>query len=242
MFDNESTIADTGGNFVLAPADNHFGRLCAVIEIGTVDNEGTNDKGQKFTTHERKVLLGFELVNTNHIFDEEKGPEPFVIYKEFTFKISKKSKLGLWLKSWLGKSLPWLEECKPEDVKKFHLHSLLGKELGKGAIAMINVTHGTKKDGGNKAEISGVTPVPAGVVVPVGRIKQTLFNFNLPFKSDVFKSLPKYMQDKIQKSDEYKKLVGMDSSATNAIAAATAVPVQQTAGQITPPPTDDLPF
>jgi hypothetical protein len=242
MFDNEKMTADTGGNFVLAPAGNHIARLCSMIEIGTVDGEGTNEKGQKFHTHSRRIMLGFELIGKEHIFDESKGLEPFVITKEYTYKVSKKSTLGKELKAWLSNDMPWLVECKPDDVKKFNLITLLGKEIGKGAIVMVNVVHGKKEDGSDKAEIAGLTPVPKEMIpqVALGKVKQTLFNFNLPFKKDVFNALPAFLQKKIKTSDEYLKLVGADP---NVVAAASSTPVQTTAGKIeTPVGGEDLPF
>jgi hypothetical protein len=239
MFENEKMTADTGGNFVLAPAGNQIGRLCGIVEIGTVDGEVTNEKGQKVHVHSRKVMLFFELIGSSHVFYEEKGPEPFVVSKEFTYKISKKSTLGKTLMSWLSEDVVWLKECKPEDVKSFNIISLLGKEEGKGATAMINITHDKSEKGNNFANIATVTPVPKTIrpTVDAGKVKQYIFNFNAPFKADVFKGLPKFVQDKIRTSDEYKKLVGADPNTE-----ATTATTQQTAGKIEAPGGDDLPF
>jgi hypothetical protein len=244
MFENEKMIADAGGNFVLAPAGNHIGRLCYILDLGTADNEFTNEAGQKVVNHSRKMMAGFELIGSSHVFSEEKGPEPFVVHKEYTYKISKKSTLGKDLKSWLSEDVAWLKECKPEDVKNFNIISLLGKTEGGGVMAMINITHDKSEKGNERASIASITPVPKDMRANIspGKVKQYIFNFNAPFKADVFKSLPKFVQDKIRKSDEYKKLVSADPSVGTATAT-TAAPVQQTAGKIeTPQGGDDLPF
>lgn len=245
MFENEKMTADAGGNFVLAPAGNQMGRLCCILDLGTSENEVPNEQGQRIKVHQRKVMLGFELIGTSHVFDEAKGAEPFMVMKEYTYKISKKSTLGKDLKSWLSEDVAWLKECKAEDVKNFNIITLLGKTEGGGVMAMINVTHNKSEKGNERADISGLTPVPKEfrANVAVGKIKQYIFNFNTPFKADVFKKLPKFIQDKIRRSDEYLKLVAGDSTIASATASTNAAPAQQTAGKIEAPAGgDDLPF
>ncbi len=232
MFENEVMNSKVGGNFALPPAENHLARICAIISIGTVDNEFVAEGGKTVTKHEKKIRLGFELVNTSHVFDSDRGAEPFVAWTEITDSLNPKSNLGKMLKAWLWSK----KEVTKEEMEAFNLVSLLGKEECMGAKCMVNITHGTSKKGNDKYDIAGVTPAPTGVEVPKGKVKQVLFNFNPPFKAEVFKTLPKFVQDKIRTSDEYKKIVGNSDPAVSA-----GAPAQQ-AGKIEKPEDDDLPF
>jgi hypothetical protein len=236
MFENEVMNSAIGGNFKLTPAGNHLCRIYGIVSLGTADHEFTPEGGKPVISHYKKIRLGFELLGQEHIFDPERGPEPFVIWIEERDSMNKKSNLRKILKSWLAK------EMTEEEAAKFNWVSLLGKEPGGGARAMVNVIHKKTSKGNEVSEVAGITPAPTPVAgqppIPLGKIKPVLFNFNPPFKADVFKTLPEWIQKEIRRSDEYIKLVGADTTTTPANGATT----QQTAGSIEAPATDDLPF
>jgi hypothetical protein len=235
MFENEVMTSTKGGNFEPAPAGNHLARICSIILLGTIDREVTNDSGKKIIEHKKRIRLGFELIGKKHVFKEENGPEPFVVYIEMTDVMSPKSSLYKLLFAWLGEKY-----INKDTMATFNLVSLLGKNPGGGVKAMVNVVREKSKDGKEEySNIKGVAPVPDGIEVPIGEVPPFLFNFNLPFKTEAFKKLGEKTQKKIQSSDEYKKLV----SGGAGVPAVTNAPAQE-AGKIVAPPAgdDDLPF
>lgn len=196
-FENEEVVGDVG-NFTLAPAGNHAAICVSVVVIGTVPTKYKgHDKMQKV------VRLGFELPLKKHVFNEAKGEEPFVVYKEYTLSMGDNSNLKKMIDSWRG------EKLTKEEAKKFNIVKLLGCEC------MCNVVVKTSESGKQYNDIASVTPVPEGLEVPEQSNKNTLFNFNLPWKQAAFESLPEFIQNKIKSSDEYKALGGEAPAATS---------------------------
>ena len=187
-FENEEVIGDVG-NFTLAPSGNHAAICISVVVIGTVPTKYKgHDKMQKI------VRLGFELPNKRHVFNESKGEEPFVVYKEYSLSMGDNSNLKKMIDSWRG------EKLTKEEAKKFNIVKLLGCEC------MCNVVVKTSESSKQYNDIATVSPIPEELTVPAQSNKNTLFNFNLPFKTEAFMSLPEFIQNKIKSSDEYKAL------------------------------------
>lgn len=199
--ENEEIIATSGGNFVLPPAGNQLAICSGVAMIGTHEEvyEG-KPKGKQ-----KKVIIFFELVNTNHVFDEKKGPEPFVMPIELTLSTHKKSSLRKLLESWKGS--PFTDA----EADKVNLTTMVGFPC------FANVIIDKNSKGDDRAKIVALAAVPEGIAVPEQRTPRRVFTFNPPFKTEVFNALPKWIQEKIQKSDEYKALAG--TSTTTAPAA-----------------------
>lgn len=227
MYENEEMTAAVGGNYALPDPANHVAICCGIVHLGTVDHtyEGK-------VTRKKMVRISFELVNTNHVFDEAKGNEPFIVTKEFPFSMNKKAGLRKMLEAWRGASMT------DDEAKAFNIVKLIT------APCLVNVIIKTSGKGNKYVDIATVSQVPQGTNVPPLRKGTFLFNFNPPFKSDVFNSLPEYVQKVIKTSDEYLALSGaaqQPAPGTNVFAAAN-----NNAGILTPPasaaPIAKMPF
>jgi hypothetical protein len=189
---NEVITAEVGGNYTLPPAGNQLAMCTGLVVLGT--SESTYEGHVK---KEKKIMLIFELVSTNHVFKKENGPEPFIMHKEFTHSLNAKSNLRKFLNSWAGTKLT------DEAAAGFNLAKLVG------AGCFANVVHDKNKKGDDRADIISVSPIPAGIAVPAARTPIRIFNVNKqPFQSDIFALLAPWLQKKIQASDEYKAMNG----------------------------------
>lgn len=190
---SEVINAEVGGNYEMPPAGNQNATCIGLYVIGTLD--------ETFEGHSKKVkklMLAFELVDTNHVFKEENGEEPFVMYKDFTHNLSSKANLRKFLNSWAGKKLD------DATAKAFNLANLVG------GSCLANVVHDKKKkDGSDIALLISVSPLPNGITPKATRMPNKIFNVNkVPFDEATFKTLPGWIQKKIQSSDEYKAISG----------------------------------
>lgn len=172
----------------LIPAGNHVARCYQMIDIGSVDESFNGE-----TKHMHKVSIGFELPNETRVFKQENGEQPFVVSKEYTLSLHEKSRLRQDLKSWRGK------DFTDKEAEAFDIAKLLG------VPCMLNVIHVTAKNGNTYAQISGITPVPKGLVCPPQVNKNQLLAFD-EFNEELFNGLPDFLKDKIKSSDEYKAL------------------------------------
>lgn len=191
-------LSDNGGKeFEQAPTGNHIGRCIGLIDLGTQQGEY-----QGKTTHARKIVLRFELPN-ELISEGEFAGKPFVVSKFYTASLVEKANLRKDLEAWRGRPFT------PDELMGFDSKNLLDKPC------MVNVTHTEKK----KAKISGVTPIPKGLVVP-GRIHDLLYLSLEPneFKREVYEGLNDYWKGEIQKSPEWADLQGAPSGRAAAFA------------------------
>jgi len=184
----EIITANVGGSYAMPPAGNQIATCVGLYIIGTVE--------ETFEGHKKKVkklMLAFELVDTNHVFKEEKGPEPFIMHKEFTHGLSSKSNLRKFLDSWAGKKLT------DETAKTFNLANLVG------GSCLANVVHDKNKKGDDVAVLISASPVPNGMAITKSRLPHRIFNINKqPFDSEGFSALPEWIQKKIKTADEYQ--------------------------------------
>lgn len=198
MSETQELYADVGGNYTPPPSGMHAARCITVAQIGTIEETFEGHKSKK-----KKIVLSFELSNTNHVFDEKRGPEPFVIHQEFTFSMHPKAKLRKTLTLWRGQAFT------DQEAKVFSITKLIG------ATALINLIHDKNSKGDTKVVVAGIMLVPPGTVVPALRTKQTIFLLPLPgqpLNTAALNSLPKWVQSKIKTSDEYKALGLADST------------------------------
>jgi hypothetical protein len=199
MYENEEMYAEVGRSYTPAPAANHIGFCIGVVLLGTVDHEYQGHKSRK-----KKIRLFFELTNTVNPDDEKGGP--FIVSKEFLYSLGPKSNLKKMLDGWRGEAL------SKDEAAKFNIAKILS------APCMINVLIKTSQKGNKYNDISSISQIAEGTVVPVMKNKPYLFNFNPPFKTEVFQSLPEWVRKIIESSDEYKELT------TGAVGTTTAAP------------------
>ncbi len=206
---------NTGQTFEPIPAGTYIARCYSMILMGTFDEDYLGQK-KKLT----KVKVSFELPTELKVFDEAKGEQPHVISIDFTLSMADKSNLRAFLTGWRGKSYTD-EEAKKVDISKMV-----------GVPCQLSVIHRTAKSSGKVyATVSSASMLMKGVEAPKQINQSLIFNVN-QFDLDVYLSLPKFIQDKIAQSDEYKK---------QAHPAETASPESAIAQPIGDA-SDDLPF
>ncbi len=174
-------------NNFLAPAGNHVARCYKMIHYGRIP---IKDKVTGVEKIMNKVRIEWELPNETHEFKEGDGQKPYSVGKDYTLSLFDKANLRTDLKSWRGK------DFTEDELKSFDISRLLG------VSCMINVIH---TEDGKYANVSGITPLPKGLVCPKQINDSFEFGFN-PFDQSKLDSLPKWQQDKIKSSVEYKAL------------------------------------
>jgi hypothetical protein len=187
-------------NFEPIPIGNHAARCVSFVDLGTQSFEYNGE-----TKSARKVRLGFEVPGEMRVFDEEKGEQPCMVSIELSISFHEKSNLKKHLDAWFGKAVNEANFDPETD--------LLGKP------AMVNVTHKESKSGHTYACISSITPLPKGMDCPKQINPSTYFfmgwlGLKKDFQEDVFAVLPKFIQDKISVSPEYKTAIGDNPNET----------------------------
>lgn len=179
----------TSGPKQLISAGNKVARCFSMIVIGTVE-----DTYQGETKSLLKIRLGFEFPNNKTVFKEEKGPEPFTLYKEYTFSMNEKATFRKDLESWRGRSFT------EEQARAFDAGKLLG------VPCTINVIEYTTKGGVETRKINAITPMMEGLTCPDQINPTQALNYN-DFDWSLFDKLPGYLQEKIKSSKEYAAMV-----------------------------------
>jgi hypothetical protein len=195
----EVLIAVPGKNFILPPAGNHLAICCGIVHVGTIDTE--------YQGHKKKqnvIRLGFELPEKKHIFDEKKGPESFVVWKDYTFSLArlknnKKTNLRTMLENWRG------VEMSDEETKTFNILKLLT------APCRMNIIIRTSRGGTDYVDIGSIAMPAETDIIPKQTVPNLVFTFSKPFKTEVFNSLPDFIKDKIKSSKEYLALANPGS-------------------------------
>lgn len=186
-----------GGKRITPEAGNQIGRCVSIIDLGTQHWVYQN---QANSGH--KVLITWELpeavdpaTEKMPVFDEAKGPQPFVVSQEYTVSINPKSKLRPLLESWMGRKFTAPEE-EELDLKKF---------LNK--ICLVNVVHTPdKKDASNfYANVGGVTPPLKGMKCIPAINPLVSFEIGQADQFQVFETLHDFVKKKIEASDEWKE-------------------------------------
>ena len=174
----------------LLPAGVHIARCYQMIHLGTID-----DVYQGKPLVADKIVISWEFPNELREFSPDKGLEPFVLSKDFTLSLGDKSNLKAFLNAWRG--VPFTEE----ESRKFDVSVLIGK------CCMLNIAHKPSKKDPSKsyAEILSVMPLPKGMTVPEAMNPQVEFSAN-DFDWSKYNSFPKFIQEKIQKSRQFKAL------------------------------------
>jgi hypothetical protein len=183
----------------LIPAGNYVARCYQMIEIGTVTEliMGTQKRLHK-------VRIGWELPDETRVFDQAKGEQPLVISKEYTLSMHEKSNLRMDLKSWRGK------DFTEDEAKCFDITKLIG------VPCMLNIIHRPAKSDPSRVyeQISGITPLPKSVKCadPVNPVMVLSYD---NFDAALFNSLPDFLKQKIQSSEEYAALQSPQSRTIN---------------------------
>ena len=168
----------------------YMARCISMIEIGHVTTEFN---GEKKKVH--KVMLTWELPEELAVFNEDKGPEPYVVSKTYTLSMHEKSTLRKDLESWRGKGFTELEAAK------FDITKLLG------VPCLLTVTHQPGKTDPTKTYVvvASISRLMKGQECPPPVNPSKVLSFD-DFDWSVYEGLSDYMKDRIKESDEFKAL------------------------------------
>ena len=168
----------------LPPPGTHVARCYSVIDLGT--QPGTF--GPK-----RKIRITWELPDETAVFQEDKGPQPFVVSKEYTLSLYEKANLRHDLESWRGK------QFTTDELKGFDIFTLID------VPCLLTIIHKTKEGGGKTyANVSSISKLAKGMTVSA-RINP-LVRYSIDDKSNtVFLSLPEWMRKKIEEAEEWNE-------------------------------------
>lgn len=128
------------------------------------------------------------------MFKEENGPQPFLVSKDYTLSFNDKATLKKDLESWRGKPFT------PEELFQFDERKVVG------APCMLTIIH-REKEGKKFANISNITKLLKGSVCP-DQINPSLVYNTKDGDSELYKSLPEWIRNKIAKSPEFQKAAG----------------------------------
>lgn len=196
-----------GAEFEVPPTGLTPSRCFKIVDTGTHRND-------TWGSDVRKVNIYFELPEL-----KRKDGEPFIIMGSYTKSLNKKANLRKMLTSWRGKDF-----ASDEEAGEFELEKILN------APGYINIVHKDGADGNTYANISSISPLPAGVQCPALTNKQLVFSLT-DFKEEVFAQLSEKMQKWIMMSNEWKEKSGGGIVVAN----------EKTEGQSLAA-TDDVPF
>ena len=183
------SYTESESNFKPIEAGNHIARCVQIIDLGTQQETAFESTEINFN---HKIRITWELPNELIEWEDKETKEqktrPQLISQEFKASLHEKAKLRKTLASWRGR------DFTDEELGGFDITKLLD------VPCMINVIH-TDKDGKKYANISAITPLGKGMQCPT-RLSD-LIHFEIEnFDQNIFDSLPKFLQEKIDKSEE----------------------------------------
>lgn len=181
---------------VLAPAGTHVARVYQIIYMGTVKGEY---KGQP--TEAFKVRLSWELPLETHVFKEGEPAKPFVVSKEFTLSMGKKSNLRPIVEGMIGTALD------DEEAAAFDIDQLIGM------ACQLSVTHAEGQNG-KFVKLNSASKLMKGITCPEPVNEPRILSYE-KWDDDVFLALPDFIKEKIETTPEFKKLKGQPVSEDN---------------------------
>ncbi len=173
--------AGSASTFEAPPAGAHAAKLIKIIDLGTQKGEYKGEPNSK-----RQVHLTWEL--PNELMEDKR---PYTIGKFYTASVSEKANLRKDLLSWFGK-----EPKAPFTVEEQK------KLLGKPCQVIVSEREDT-----GKRVISGIAPLPKGMVLPEETHNEQVFFSLDEFTEDGFEKVSEFFQKKIMDSPEYLKAV-----------------------------------
>ncbi len=182
----------------LLPAGSHIAVCYGMIDLGThkISFKGV-DKVR------RQVRLVWELTEELRTFKEEKGLEPLSAGKTFTLSMYEKAGLRIFMEGWRG------EKYTKEQAEAVDITKMLG------VPCMLNITHGENDKGEKYASITSATLMHKSMAKPVQHNPSYFFSLD-EYNEEQFQHLPKWLQEKIAESPEYKAIKGIVESSVPA--------------------------
>lgn len=209
----------------LIPAGQYIARCYSMINFGTIEEEYMGKIKML-----NKVRLSWEIPELMRQFKEGEPEQPMAIHNDYTLSLYEKANLRADLESWRGQAF------KDDETDGFDITKVLGVEC------FMSIIHKTSKKGNDYEIISSITPVPDAIkkgVKPLINKLQELSYEN--WDQEVFDAQPKWIQEKIESSNEYKEMKGLippDEKEEVAARKEAYDKAFNNGGE----PTDDLPF
>lgn len=177
-----STVAkETGADFKPVSEGSHLGICFQIIDLGTQDSPTYP------ASH--KIMIGWEIPGETIKIDDQ--VKPMVVSGEYTLNLSTKSNLRALLKNWRGR------DFTPEELKGFDIKNVCG------APCLLSIVHKTSSKGKTRAVVTGAMKLPQGLTAP--QRFNDLVKYDIEEgESETFKKLPKWIQEKIRQSHEFK--------------------------------------
>lgn len=180
-------------NRILVPKGTHVARCIGLIHIGTIDEmyQGVSKKLEK-------INLTFELPEELHSFKEGEGKKPLVISQEYTLSMGKKSNLRPIVEGIIGTTL------SDEEAYGFNHEELVGMPC------LLSVKHKMSAKGTVYSLISGTAALMRGQTCKPAFNEYSILTYE-KWNQAKFDSLPQFIKEKMEKSDEYMKMKGVHS-------------------------------
>ena len=153
--------------------------LTGIIDMGSQEYEYKGEKKKA-----RKVELQFTLPQLTHTWEEEEGPQPFVLYRDVTMSMHKKSILRSIIQGILGKELDG----------PFDLESIAGMN------SMVNIVH-VERNGTHYANMDSFSPLMDGI--EEAKYVCNILHLGEKFDQELFLSLPEWKQAIIKDAPEF---------------------------------------
>lgn len=186
-------VESKGWNFFTAPIGSHPAIIVWIAELWTAMSEfGKDDREQDL------IRVFFEIeanVNIAKDWEDDKFEDKiFLTEQNYTCTITNKS--NLW------KMIAWVFWQQPKEIKNFSLDMLLWKKC------VINVTH-------NDWWYSKIesTSLESKKMNYHNQVKETFYFWlnEWEYSADLLNEFAPFVQDRIFKSKEYKKLFGIET-------------------------------
>lgn len=183
-----SIVAKKGAQREMVPAGPHVARCIKIMHFGHVPT--VNFHGQDVM--QDTVRITWEIPGEMRTFDEEKGPQPMSISRDYTVSLGEKANLYKDLVGWRGKGFT------QDELEGFDILNVLG------AACMLSVIHQPSKNGNEYAKIVSISGLPKGTVCPENINPLFVWDYDQNYDEGVLENLHEWFRDKIKSSEEYK--------------------------------------
>ena len=180
----------------MLPQGAQIARCIGIMDLGTVMSDWQGKPKLR-----KRVSLVFEFPKHKATFREEEGPKALQKTITYTRSFNEKGNLRKDLEAWRGASFT------QKELLGWDLENVLEKPC------QITITHKTTPDGNVKDRITGISMMHEDLVCPDQESESFVYEIAQHPKN--WDRLPPWAKDEVKASDEYKALVGEDSSVNN---------------------------
>lgn len=172
---------EKGASIPPLPTDVYMGTCYAIVDLGVQYSE-------KFDKRQQKVQIIWKIAGEKVIVGDEELDR--TISKEYSLSLNEKSNLTKDLEAWRGKKF------SDEELQGFDLINILNKSC---QISILE----SEKNGKKYNDIAGIMALAKGMQAQV--LTDTMV-FDLTDNStwNKYKDIPKWIQDKIKKAENYE--------------------------------------